>query len=118
MREVERHPHHLTLGGTDENGSDRSRLAIVLRADSHLEQVDLAVREPNADAVAAELEVVERQSRRRQRMGNVVDFVAAVPDANEVGKVVLDDTQVVAGILDVCRQEQRISTANNALLAL
>ena len=50
-------------------------------------------------------------------MGHIADFVA-VAEADDGREVVLDDGEVVAVIVDVGGQEERVATANDPLLAL
>ena len=49
-------------------------------------------------------------------MRNVADLVAFA-EADDVRKVVLDDAEVIAVIRDVRRQQQRVATTDDALLA-
>jgi len=56
-------------------------------------------------------------SPARERVRNV-EHLVAVAEPNDLGEVVLDDPEVVAVVVDVGRQQQRVAAADDALLAL
>jgi hypothetical protein len=49
-------------------------------------------------------------------MGDVL-YLVAFAQTDDAGKVILHDSQVIAMVVDVCRQQQRIAPAHNPLLA-
>jgi len=113
---AETHPHDLRFARIDIDGAHDTRLLVVFW--TNLQFVNLDSVRPGADRKAvSEKKVVGSLTRGRQRMRNVADFIA-VAKPNDVGKVVLDDPQVIAVIRDVGRKKQRVAAANDALLAL
>ena len=115
-REAEVHAHDLPVRRVDVDRADDARLFVVFRANLDLVDVDALCARADREAVG-QREVVLAKPGRRQRMRHVAHLVA-LADANDVGKVVLDDAQMVAVIRDVRRQEQRVAAADDALLAL
>src|SRR5439155_10402466 len=113
--EAECHTHDLTLRAIDIDGTDDPRLAIILRADAHLVDVDASSGQLDAEAIR-DREVVLLKTLWREWVRNVANFVAFA-EANDVWKVVLNDAEVIAMVGDVRRQQQCITSADNALLA-
>ena len=115
-REVERHPHDLRVVRIDVDRADDSRLTIVLRTDLHLEHLDGASGQLEAERVRGDREVVGREPLRRQRMRHV-DHLISVAEPDDGGEIILDDAEVVAVIRDVGGEQQRVATPHDVLLA-
>ena len=93
-----------------------ARRAIVLRPDAHLEDLDDLAGHLDPQRVADRV-VVGAQPGRRKRMGHVAHLVA-VAESDDLGEVVLHDPEMIAMVFDVRRQQQRVATAEDQLLAV
>ncbi|OYV64864.1 MAG: hypothetical protein B7Z72_12765, partial [Gemmatimonadetes bacterium 21-71-4] len=105
--EAERHAHHLPRPAIQVHGADDARLGGVLGADLHLVDVEGLARDGDAQRIGDGV-VVEPWAVLGQRVRGVAHLVA-FPDADDVGEVVLDDPEVIAVVVDVGGQEQRVA---------
>ena len=113
--ERERHSGHRAAVSVQIHGADHGRLALVTRP--HMYDVDsensIGILE---DQRVTNGEVVGSQAPFREWV-RYVPNVSSVPHANEIGKVVLNDSEPIAVIADFGRQEQRVALADQPLLA-
>ena len=113
--EVERHAHQLGGFGIDEQRPDDRRFGKAPGPHLQRHDADGALRQHDRGRVA-QREVIEVGAAGRQWMGHVAHFVTlAEPD--RAPKVVLDDAEVVAMVVDVGGQLGAIAPADDALLA-
>src|SRR5262249_35872277 len=115
VREVERHAHDLTAARIDVERSDHARLPIIFWPDLDLVDVDGFAGKGDAKTVG-DREVVLVEAGLRERMRHVTHLVA-LAQPNDVRKVVLNDAEVVAVVLDVGGEQQGVAAALDDLLA-
>ena len=113
--EAERHPHDFTALAIDINSADSAWLAIVFGPHPHFIDIEHSRAETNLQRIPNRV-VVLLKSDRRERMRNILNFVA-LADPDDVSEVVLDDAEVVAMVVDIGGKEQRVATAHDPLLA-
>jgi hypothetical protein len=115
-RERDRHAHHLRVRPGEIHGADSGWRSRVLGAKAHLENLNDLTGHFDAQRVGDGI-VVRAQSGRRERVRHVAHLIP-VPQPDDLGKVVLHDPEVIAMVLDVRWQEERITPAEDQLLAV
>src|SRR5258706_13089319 len=114
-REAEGHAHHFAGLAIDVDGTYGPWLAVIPGAHQHLVDIEYARAQTDLKRIPNG-EVIGLESGRRQRVRHVLNFITFA-NANDVSKVVLDDPEVVAVIVDVGGKKKRIANAHYALLA-
>jgi hypothetical protein len=107
-REAERHANDGGLLAVDVDGANGRSHAIVLRTQPHLEHVDRAIRKLEAERIADRV-VVHGEALRGQRVRHVAHFIA-VAQPHDVREVVLNDPEMVAVVVDIGGQQQRVAS--------